>query len=382
MALATGKPAEEATVRLLRRIALFIAFIVFAIVLTFCYFASEFAISIILSAILAILIDPLVVKMQRAHLSRAAAAGIVVLCGSLIFIALAFVFYQKISAFGDQLPQYSQQIECELRPLLKKFPSMEKSLKPSSNPQKMHQETEQWTSTMLRGAGSVRTLLVIAGVAPFLVFFMLVRKDQMYYRAMEILEGNTDAGVLIANLNSSLRGVAFSYLIVGSVMAAVASAVFEALHLHSAIVLGIISGYVNLIPYVGAVIGIVLPLAGAMQQFTNTLVPGAVIVLTVLALHFITGNIVAPRWVGPRVQVGPAAVLAGMLFWGWLWGIIGIVLAVPLTACLKVVADQHPRLTRFSDLLADHLDIPQPGAAPGSEPGATCPPCNPGAKGS
>ncbi|MGH9327228.1 MAG: AI-2E family transporter [Terriglobia bacterium] len=350
MALTSSDKVAEET-RLLKRLVFLLGFIVVAIILTFCYFAPEFWISIVLSAILAVLVDPLVVRMER-HIRRTAAAGIVVLCGSLILLGLGFALYQRIKSFAAQLPQYEHQLQHQLGPMFKRLPV-----------QKMN-----FTSVLMHGLGSVRTIVIVVAVAPFLVFFMLVRKDQMYFRASELIETSTDATGFISELNNVLRGVAYSYLLVGSAMAIILCVLFAALRLHGALVLGIISGYVNLIPYVGAIIAIILPIAGAMQQF-STPVPAIAIALTILALHFVLANIIAPKWIGPRAQVGPAAVLAGMLFWGWLWGILGIILAIPLTASLKVLADHHPRLSYFSDLLADQLDLSRRG-----------PECNPPGK--
>jgi hypothetical protein len=67
-----------------------------------------------------------------------------------------------------------------------------------------------------------------------------------------------------------------------------------------------------------------------------------------------------PKIIGSRVSIGPVAATAGILFWGWLWGLIGILLAVPLTALVKIVADCHPSLIHISNLLAES---PRPASA-------------------
>lgn len=356
----SNAPANE-NLRLLRRLTIFLGFIVFAIILAFCYFSAAFTISIVLSAIVSVLLDPIVMWMERHHLRRTAASGITILLCVLIFGALAYGLYQRASSFAEHLPEYSRQIHHDLGPLFSKFHKMEQGIEnaqSSGGHEIQVKETTNWSSYILRGVGSLRTFLIIAGVVPFLAFFMLVRKDQMRFRVVELLEGSMDAPALIDGLNSVLRGIAFGYLMAGSAMAVVFCAVFLAVGLNGAIILGVISGFVNLIPYVGAVIALVLVLAAALLQFSSISI-FLIIGLTILALHFITANVVAPRWIGPRVQVGPAAVIAGMLFFGWLWGILGILLAIPLTACLKVLADQHPRLSYFSDLLADDLHLSQ-----------------------
>jgi predicted PurR-regulated permease PerM len=274
-----------------------------------------------------------------------------------LILALVFGLFRQAANFVDELPRYSQQIQREFSPILKRIQAAEgrQSGGPSGKAE-IGLNMQNLSSYLENELGSVRELLVIAGVTPFLVFFMLARKEQMYFRVVELLEDSVDARTLVSNVNGVLRGVAYSYLIAGSAMAAVCCGEFAVIRLHGALVLGILCGYVNLIPYVGAILALILALAGAMLQFSR-IAPIIAIVLTVLGLHFILANVVAPKWIGLRAQIGPAAVLAGMLFWGWLWGILGIVLAVPLTASLKVAADLHPSLTYFSDLLADNLHL-------------------------
>jgi predicted PurR-regulated permease PerM len=99
-------------------------------------------------------------------------------------------------------------------------------------------------------------------------------------------------------------------------------------------------------------LAVLVPFAGALLQF-NTAGPFAVILLTVVCLHIISANFLIPKIIGSRVNIGPVAATAGILFWGWLWGLMGILLAVPLTAFVKLVADCHPSLIHISNLLAE-----------------------------
>ena len=81
----------------------------------------------------------------------------------------------------------------------------------------------------------------------------------------------------------------------------------------------------------------------AILQF-NTPGPFIVITLTILFLHVVSANLLVPKFIATRVSIGPVAATVGMLFWGWLWGVMGLLLAVPLTAFIKLVADLHPSL--------------------------------------
>jgi predicted PurR-regulated permease PerM len=152
-------------------------------------------------------------------------------------------------------------------------------------------------------------------------------------------------------LNQMVRGFVAGNLIVGSVMAVATTLVLMGIGMKGAIPLGIASGLVNLVPFLGLIFSLVLPLAAALLQF-NTPAPFIVITLTILFLHVVSANILIPKFIATRVSIGPVAATIGILFWGWLWGVMGLLLAVPLTAFIKLVADLHPSLSHLSNLLA------------------------------
>jgi len=107
----------------------------------------------------------------------------------------------------------------------------------------------------------------------------------------------------------------------------------------------------NLVPLVGLVLALPVPLVAGLVQFHGASQFLMVITVVVL-LHLITENVLLPRFVGSRLDVGPVAATVGLLFWGWLWGVAGILLAVPLTAVMKLLADSDPALAHLSNLLA------------------------------
>jgi predicted PurR-regulated permease PerM len=149
-----------------------------------------------------------------------------------------------------------------------------------------------------------------------------------------------------------VRGFAGGNLVVGSFMAAVMVGVLFAIGMQGAAALGIASGFLNLIPFLGVVLASVVPLLAATLQFGSA-GPFLIIGLTVVSLHIVSANLLIPKFIGSRVNIGPVAATVGMLFWSWLWGGIGLLLAVPLTAFVKLVADSHPALLPISNLLAE-----------------------------
>jgi predicted PurR-regulated permease PerM len=213
-------------------------------------------------------------------------------------------------------------------------------------------EAPSWPSFLIRGLGSAWGALIVGGVVPFLMFFMLVRKAHLYDWVGTTFGATTDVPRFADRLTRMVRGFAVGNVIIGAAMAAVTVAVLLALKLPGAVVLGVASGLLNLIPFLGVILAAVVPLLPAVLQF-DTPGPFLIILFTVIALHFIAANVLIPHFIGSRVNIGPVAATIGMLFWGWLWGVMGVLLAIPLTAFVKLVSDCHPSLLHISNLLAE-----------------------------
>jgi putative permease len=148
-----------------------------------------------------------------------------------------------------------------------------------------------------------------------------------------------------------VRSYAAGNLVIGIMLSGISILVFWWVGLTPAVTLGLISGALNLIPFLGIIVALAVPLMAGVFQF-HSAGPFVVIGVTVIALHLIAANFLIPRFVGSRLDVGPVAATIGFLFWGWLWGVAGLLMAVPLTAFIKLLADANPSLAHLSTLLA------------------------------
>jgi predicted PurR-regulated permease PerM len=351
--------AEPLQSRLLSRIVWLLWAIVLGLLMAFCFFASSFCITLLLAAFLAILVDPAVSHLERWHIPRSASAGIIIVAGVLSFCFLTYASYNRISDIAETMPQYADRIRDVIRPFNQKIARVQEtagSLNPEASAKKVAEvkikEPPSWPSYIIRGVGPVWGAIIIIGVVPFLMFFNLIGKEQMNQRLKSSLGTIIDVPQFIARVTNMVRGFAAGNLVIGSAMAAATVLVLLALKIPGAVILGVVSGFLNLIPFLGVILAVLVPCAAALLQF-NTAGPLAIILITVVCLHIISANLLIPKIIGSRVSIGPVAATAGILFWGWLWGVMGILLAVPLTALIKIVADCHPSLIHVSNLLAE-----------------------------
>src|SRR2546421_3327712 len=355
-----SNPTEGAHSRPLARVTSLIWVVVIAIILAFAFFASSLCITLLLAAFLAILADPVVMRLERWHFPRTLAAASVVLSGVLVLALVGYASYDRANSFIDSLPQYTTKIRSMMWPFIQRAEKVQESagrLNPVAPKQKAPvvrvNETPSWPAYLVRGVGSAAGAIIIAAAVPFLMLFMLIRKDHIYWWLSTTFGRSTDVPRFAGLVNQMVRGYVVGNLLVGAILAAATVAVLLGLGMDGAVTVGIASGVLNLIPYLGVILPTAVPLLAATLQF-STAAPFLIITVAVVCLHLIAANLLTPKLIGSRVNVDPVAATVGMLFWGWLWGAVGLLMAVPLTALVKLVADCHPSLIHISNLLAEN----------------------------
>jgi len=115
------------------------------------------------------------------------------------------------------------------------------------------------------------------------------------------------------------------------------------------------------------------PVLIALVQFAPALWPAVMTALTLLVLHQVAGNLIAPKLYGERLNLSPVVILLFLLFWGWLWGITGALLAVPIAAAIQITLAHIPALAPLAVLMGSgrryaRAAPPPPPAAPDAPP--------------
>lgn len=334
--------------------------VAFCLLLAFCYFVSSLCITVIIAGFLAIVIEPLITRFERWHLHRMISAILVIVAGTALVGTLTYGSYQHISDAIDRLPLYAQRIEEVVAPISRKIQKLQKTAgKISVNvpskriPEvKVTSEYPDWTTYVIRGVGTVSGVIIIIAAVPFLTFFLLIQKNRFKQKLCIIWGDTLDVAEVAGNVTRMVRGFVVGNLIIGVLVASVTIVVLLALNVQGAVLLGCVSGFLNLVPFLGAIAGSIIPMAAALFQ-GESMSRILLILLTVVSLHAISFNLLIPRIIGRRVSLSPVAAMVGILFWGWLWGLIGVLLAVPLTASIKIVADSYPGLDKIGNLLAE-----------------------------
>lgn len=347
-------PAASAAATSLRIIAA-------AIICACIYYASSIVVSLICAVFIAFVLDAGVKLLERLRLPRWLGSLLMVLLTLAVLYLLIYLVYDRVVAFVDDLPRYAariRQIVAHIQVTTKSIQQSTSSILPSgtdaSLPAVRVQQESPWVQFLLRGIGSVYAFSVTVMFIPFLVFFMLTSKNQIWTATLNLfsLERRQQAENVLRGISKMAREYVLGNLLVALISAAVITPVFAVIGLRYALLMGPLAALLSLIPYIGVALGMLPPMLIALVRF-DRLEPFLTIALTVVIVHFLAINFLTPKLVGQRVKLNALTVTIAMMFWGWLWGGIGLVLAVPITAALKAVCDNVRTLKPYGSWMGE-----------------------------
>ena len=328
--------------------------IAMGVVLTLCYVAELVLVVILVSTLMAFILAPIVDFLGRYRLPRGLSSMVAVLVLLLLVYGMTYVSYNQAANFAQVLPKYSERIRASIMTFRERAELLN-PLRPSNTDKNIVQiqPSNSVTDMVTRGFGSVSQGLFTLTFIPFLIYFML--SWQQHARSATVMlfrmEHRHTAYVTLGLISRMIRSFMVGNLLIGLFMAIVSMAVFGALHLPFFLIVGAISGFLSLVPYLGLILALAPPLMVGLGQFESEDL--IALSLAVVALHFFALNVLYPKFLGNRMQLNPLAVTMALLFWGWLWGGIGLVLAIPITAAVKIIFDHVDSLKPWGAWLGE-----------------------------
>lgn len=316
------------------------------IVIAFCYWASSVLVTLIVSVLMAYFLDPVVTFLENLHIPRALGSLIVVLLTLAILVVVGWTLVERVDQFGRDWPQYRAPLRAATSAIEKKLESFEARVSEIEPGQRTGQhlvevaESHPVRNALFSRLSSLYSFILAATFVPFLVFFMLAAKRQVWHATMQLFPATerTQVKQTLADVTLVLRSYVVGTALVGLVLVFASWMFFLALGLEFPFLAALVSGLFNLIPYLGVVLSWLPPLLIGLKQF-HTVGPFIGIFAMLTFFHLITANLLVPALVGWRVRLNALALTLSILFWGWLWGAMGLILAIPITAVIKVICD-------------------------------------------
>jgi predicted PurR-regulated permease PerM len=304
------------------------------------YYGSSVVMPLVLSIFVAFVFDPGVRLMEHVGFPRWLGSLLLVLLGLAVIYLLAYALYDRAIALAGDMPRLEVrlgQLAVRVEGPFARFTSAPAD----RNVQTVRIQPESpWGQYLLNGIGSVFSFTVAVMFIPFLVFFMLTSKNRLWAATLNLfaLERRHQAEQVIEGISIMVRQYVLGNFLVALICAAVTTPIVLLIGVPYAIIVGPLSAFLNPIPYIGVVLAIIPPMLVSLMAF-DTIGPFVEVALTVTVIHLIAVNLLTPRIVGRRVKLSAISVTLALMFWGWLWGGIGLILAIPITAAFKAVCD-------------------------------------------
>ncbi len=330
-----------------------------AAVLTMLYIGKLIIVVILVSILIAFVLAPLVDLLVRFNIPNALASLIAVMILVIAGAAATYLSYNRALSFMQELPQYKariQQMMGGLREEAEQIQRTTETVLPSSEADQKTvtvRQSSDWTDLVSKNASSVSELVLTITFVPFLVFFMLSWQDHVRSASVMLfsMENRNTAYVMLGLIARMIRSFIVGNFIIGVFLSVCSIAVFGMMGLPYFYFLGAISGFLSLIPYLGVLLAVIPPLIADLGHLTTATF--LIVVVVVLGLHLIAMNVLYPKILGKRLQLNPLAVTIALLFWGWLWGAMGLILAVPIMGACKIICDHIERLRPYGAWLGE-----------------------------
>jgi predicted PurR-regulated permease PerM len=361
--------------------------IALGVVIAILYFGRVFFITSLAAVMLAFILEPFVTLLVRIRFPRSLAAFVVCAAALSMLYLMGLGAYSQMSGLAEELPRYSQRIGelvanvsqqvegMEQRTYEVLMPARNKPAPPPPEPARKKRRTTDTAVPAVPGAipevriheesspikdfvsvrlGSFYQIMLMASFVPFLVYFMLSWHDHIHRSFLQFFHGEDRAAAArsLQGIADMVRAFVVGNSVLGLLLAAASSLAFWIIHLPYALLVGPLSGFLSLVPYVGLPVALLPPLFVALTAYDN--ISGYLLVVAIVSVfHLLALNLLYPKFVGSRVHLNPLAVTFSLMIWGFLWDAAGLLLAIPMTAAFKAVCDNVKGLRPIGKFLGD-----------------------------
>lgn len=348
-----GLVAEPPAVRSIALTGLFVLALFYTL-----YFARAVVLPIVLATLLSFLFAPVVRTLKRLRVPEPLGAALVLL-GFVGTVGFGVVRLAEPAAqWVERAPQSLRRVEYKLRDIKRPVEQVQKAAEEvqkvaAVNAEPQRQVTVERSTFSETLFSQTREFLAGVVVLIVLVYFLLASGDLFLRKLVRViprLEDKKRAVEIARQTQQDISRYLFTVSVVNALLGGLVSAAMYLLGLPNPILWGVLAGLLNFVPYLGALAMVVILAILGLLTFDDLgramLVPGVFILLNHLEAYILT-----PIVLGRRLMLNTVVIFVGIIFWGWMWGIPGAILAVPILAAFKILCDHIEPLRPVGEFL-------------------------------
>lgn len=327
-----------------------------------CWAGRELVVPVLLGLFLALVANPPVRRLERWHVPRWIGAFFVVIGGVALALTLASQLVAPATTWVQRAPHELRDVAPKLKALSRKVddanraavelvddgssPAQRRAAASADKPRPPNVWSLVWAAPKV---------LAVIGAIILLAYFFVVYGVRLQQKAIAMLPDRQRkrlTGEIMQTLEVELSRYVLTITLINATLGALLTGVLWALGLDlgDALLWGAVGALLNFAPYVGPVVGVVLFALVGIVAFDSPMEMMAPPLLY-LGLQLLESEIATPIILGRRWSISPLVVLLWLLFCGWLWGIAGVLLAVPMLVCFKIVAERVPDMDGWAAVI-------------------------------
>ena len=339
-----------------RAALIFIGLIAFISIL---YFAREIIVPILYATIFAILLSPIVELLVRRKVNRVLAITFTMIIVSVMIILLCILLTHEFSVFTDTFPRLLDKFYETLQSAVKWV-----SLHFHISPVKINSYITDTKTALMNSSRStigitlfsIGNILVFLFLIPVYVFMILFYQPLLLDFIHRVFgkTNTTEVNEVLTSIKSIIRRYLVALMVEASIIATLNSAGLLIIGIDYAVLLGILGALLNMIPYIGGILAVLLPMMVAFVTKSSSSYT-VMVMLVYMLIQFIDNHYIFPRVVSSKVRINALISLVVVLGGGALWGISGMFLSIPIIAIFKVIFDHIEIMKPWGFLLGDTM---------------------------
>lgn len=327
------------------------AFILTVAVFFTLYVTREISMPMAVALLLYLLLRPIIGFLSRLRIPAALSAGVLVLSSLSLFAVGVYFLADPAAEWLSKLPDALEKLQKEVRAPLNDLKETGGAVETLITPvltggDTGNSDNNALFNNVLRSvavgfAGALTDFGWSVAIIFALLFFLLLAGDVLLLNFISLLRSAEDqetARSIAGRVQRDVSSYLLTVTLINSVLGICIGVGMYFAGLPNAALWGTLAAFLNFIPYLGAIIGALLVTIAAFLTFDSPLeiiTPALIYVM----INGIEGQLITPWVLGRRLSINPVVVFLSVVFWGWLWGTVGVLLAVPLLVCVKVVCD-------------------------------------------
>jgi predicted PurR-regulated permease PerM len=323
-------------------------------VLACLYIAQAIVLPVVLAIVLKLLLQPLVNLLERLRVPKPVGALIALAVLLSVFVGLGMVLSSPAAQWASQLPQAWPQLQQKFAFIKDPVEHIQRTLDQMGvqlgNPSALLSSPIGMVTAVFSGTGTVaahllETLLVL--------FYLLVFGETFLRRLVEVLPtfaNKREAVEISLHVERDLSAYLLTITVINAAVGCATAVVMWLCDVAAPVLWSVVAFCLNFVPILGPFCGIILFLAVGLISLGPVwaaLLPAALY----FGIHVLEGEIVTPMLLANRFTINPVAVILSLIFWYWMWGVPGAILAVPMLAIIKIICDRLRPFRAFGHLL-------------------------------